>query len=315
MTTVLRLEAGRLGATMKRRAAQLGRLSLGSSLLRPSLWTRKRPRVRYLASQDVALTGAEPTLGSAAVYPLARRGSAHRLTPTSRRMAGKPLASMRATAPGVRKPILQSTIRLSRSRSADETTSAAAPILQIRLASRRAGQSDRSVTQPILLAGGAPVRPSSAAGGASGAREPSLRAPAIRTIANGMAQQRPALGSVPTGQRSRPASNLAAQVNRKSEQQPKSGSESRDRGLMDSLLPPSTSRLGGGERGRAGRSDGGQSNDGKVSLSGDFVVNGRRLGELALSSAAKGGASAQTGARNPNFRRNALPSGLSTPLP
>ena len=254
-------------------------------------------------------------LGGAAVHSLARHGSLQRLETMSGRMARKPPASTRTATPASRKPAPRSALRLSQPRVAVKTPIARVSTPQIRAALRHTGKPNRSVKQPILLGGGARVCPFSPARGGLGAREPLLRAAATRAIAKGAAQQRPASASVHTSQRSRPALNLAAQVNRRIEQQPKSGSQSRDRGLMDSLSPPPTSGFGGRERSRAGRSGGEQGNDGRVSLSGDFVVNGRRLGELALSSAAKGGASAQTGARSPNFRRNALPSGISAPLP
>ena len=315
MKTTLRLETGRLGATMKRRVARLSRLSLATALLRPSLWTRARPQARILKSLKAPAMGAEATSAAMALLPIAKHSAAPPLATRFHRASEGASALVRATPLTTRKPLTRSRRSLSQSQGATRTLSAPSSISRISGALQRAAQPGKSVGRAIPRGRAARLHKRPAASQALEAREPSLRRPATQAIANGPERRRSTSANVRVGQQSRLTSDLAAEVNRKADQQPQSLSQSRGREAINGLSRPFTSGSIKEERSRAGHGSGEQGDDQKLSLSGDFVVDGRRLGELALNSASRGGASAQTGARNPNFRRNALPSGLSAPLP
>lgn len=319
MKTILQPDAGQWGVTVKRRTERLRRLSLGASLLRPSLWTPIRSASSL--SRTAASGSTAPMMIS--VPPSARRDAPMlRAAGTVQRVSGR--TSMLAVRPPGAAPKLspreQSPPRVASASSGGAPTRPAAsrPMMTLQHASRRA----TSVVGPV--APGAATRMPSlrSIAGASARPRSSPRDGASRPAPAPAARSRVMPSAAQSGQRNRPASALAAHMHRSSGQRLSSASSSptsRTPSASSSSPQPADSegrdRSGGNGGSDVDASSGNGNGNGGVTLSGDFVVDGRRLGELALNSAARGGSSAQTGARNPNFRRTALPSGMSAPLP
>ena len=305
MKTVLQLDAGVLDATMKRLTARL-RTSLGAALLRPLLLTPTRVSMPQIDAVSPA-TLTIPTATSPR-----RKASMTSATPNMRVVSRKaPLLTIRAASATPKlAQVLISTSRPSSLATAAPPSRTAANRLSI--PRPRRAELGKSVIGPVAP-GTAARMPSLSAvaraltSGHSPARRATTRAAAIHARPS-----RTVPLTTQTGQISKPASALATHKRRTTEVHSQSNST---RPTSDRLSGSSTSRAGreGGRNGR-GVDDGHDSGE-KIALSGDLVIDGRRLGELALNSVARSGSSAQTGARNPNFRRNALPSGLSAPLP
>ena len=107
---------------------------------------------------------------------------------------------------------------------------------------------------------------------------------------------------------SRPASNLAQQV---------SGGRDRQRSLPSGSPPPARQRSGPARANTSSVVEGNESGgaSGSIQLLGDLVVDGRKLGEFAAKAASRGGSASMTASRSTNFRKTAVPNGLSAPMP
>lgn len=312
MKSIVRPDAGRLGASMKRRTGRLRQTSLGDALLRSSLWamtavsSTKRPNLAHAASP--------PTIQSA--LPSGRIAS------VLRRVANAPLASRRAPPrmrPGVTVAPKLASLSAASSRlqaRALFARSARSASFQQSVRSNHTFQRSNTVMDPVTPGAASRMPPLLVTARALTARQPPFGKSAPRPATNRAAGMRFAAPSARDVQRSRPASALAGQTRQQAGQHRPLMASGASSQSLSHPIGRSSSR-GAGSTGRSEADGGGEGggNGGGLMLSGDFVVDGRRLGELALASATKGSNSAQTGARNSNFRRTALPSGIAAPLP
>lgn len=290
MKTIVPPDAGVLGAMMTARADRLRRSRLQAELVQSSLRkpTRQAPTPR--AVRGASASGAPVAFASSRPVSRILRVTARPATLVARPvvMSGR-----------IRQPTGGTATTLS-TRSAGRTPAARASNVVADAISKRS-----SVVGPVLAGGNRRLPPLQTV-----ARELTKRSSdrQVSTFAGAGSGAR-ARHSTPASQsarRSRPAAALAAQTGRSGE-----------RGLA--TASPTRSQAGapsrGSARARADAGDGGDNGSGVIVLAGDVLVDGRRMGELAVISAARTGSSAQTAARSPNFRSTALPSGLSAPLP
>ena len=291
MKTIVAPDAGVLRMGMTVRAERLGRSTLQAKLLQTSLWKPVRlpttAKAGPIARMVVSPSGpTAPRAATSVRKPLNRAAMS-----ASKIVAG----STRTTNAPTRTPFA-----LSSSSHAQPRPTRSSASLQ------RAVAGKGSVIGPVTPGGSGRAR--SLAVVARGlTQRGSPRETAKQPASGGGARARLVSPGSQAQHRSRPASALAAQTGRGSER----GLPSPSGRTSSRAQVRSASRSASGA-GAAGDSGG---DSAVIVLSGDVVIDGRRLGEVAVSSAARSGSSAQTGARSPNFRRTALPSGLSAPLP
>ncbi len=290
MKTILQPNAGLLGTRLTARAERLRRTPLQVQLLRPSLWTPVRvpPRPGVAANARSALT---PSIGGSPRAAARIRQAVGRIaTPAARSVTKTMRPSGNAT-----RPTAAPAVRIGR------PTKSTRPSLALQQTAVRGN----SVVGPVSPGGG--TRMPSLRTVIGQLTQRSSRASGALPSSRGSARSRFASPLSQSTRRSRPASALAAQTSQRG--------EAGRAPMSSSSLSPMQARgsTQGTSRASAG-AEGGSSNA-AISLSGDLVVDGRKLGELAVNSANRSGSAAQTGARSPNFRRTALPSGLSAPLP
>lgn len=309
MKLIMKSDAGRLAASMKRRTARLRQTSLGDALLRPSL--RASTTVSPTRRPNLVRDASQPIIQSALLSrPIASVMRAVASVPLASRRVSPPMVPATTRAP--KRASLSSSpspSRLQVSAPFARSTRPAAPQQATR--SNHTSQRSNTVTGPVAPGAASRMPPLSAIARASTARHSPFGGSATRLAPSRAAGGRGASPPARNGQRSRPASALAGQTRPRAEQhRPLTPSTVSSRSLGHPISRSSSRVAGNTNRSEAGGGDGGS-----LVLSGDFVVDGRRLGELALASATRGSNSAQTGARNPNFRRTALPSGIAAPLP
>ena len=310
MKTIVAANAGVLSAKMKARVDRLRRTTLQAQLVQSSLWKPVR-----LA--PVPQTAAGVKVGATQALAASSRPAAS----VRRAVSRPPVSAARSAAIPGRMPT-----SAGRTRSALLPRSGVArPATGASVALRRAIAQRSAVAGPVSPGGNPRSTPSLQTVARELTRRNPSREASTSSGTGGGARTRLAAPVAQGAHRSRPASDLAAQTDRVG------GRRSAATSAASPTLSPSgnsaqgTPRAGfgadagrdngGGDNGGAGDNSGGDNGGGAIVLAGNLLVDGRRIGEMAASSAARSGSSAQTAARSPNFRSTALPSGLSAPLP
>ena len=295
MKKIVAPNAGVLSTTMTARADRLQSSGLRARLLQSSLWKPSRVPAMPPAAPR-AQTGLAPALTQGSRAAARIRLVASRVPISAARAAASPA---RLATQGKREPAAL----VARSGSRTQATRAS-------LALQHTISQRSSVVGPVSPGGSGRMPPLQAVARALTQRDAS-RGTAKLPTASGSARSRIAAPVSQAARRSRPAAALAAQTRNGGERSPASASAASPARLQAGLSSKEASPTGTGAD-PAGDSGGGHS---AIALSGDIMIDGRRMGEVAASAVARNGSSAQTAARSPNFRSTALPSGLSAPLP
>ena len=315
MKAISPFDAGSLMASMKRRASRLRTSAFAASLLHLPLRARQQnpPTQPSVSPSSSAVTISPTDTTSRRRMPLVRTTSTMQRVLRQAHSLARRLPAASSKLPRL----------AGASRSAPSVTGASSlaplPTPHRPMMLTRAPQSAKSVVGPVLTGAASRVPSLLVVARALTPRLAPARGEPMRSAASQMTQPRSSRSASRASQQNRPASALAFQTRQKLRELTHSsrpGSPSRSIKLDPSS--PTSNRDRGGDEGRGRNGDASSGENGgaaSIVLSGDFIVDGRRLGELALTAASRGGSPAQSGARTPNFRRTALPSGIAAPLP